>query len=145
MERPTVLLIDDEEAARELIKDMIEYEMDRLQAPPVRFVEAESGEKAYELIKAGLRPFVAVVDYSMPGGMNGVESMDRILALGIKMKVCMYSGSKEVRSEAESRGWSFHEKGVRQDQDALCWAVATMPRRKAVDAYVQVMKACGQT
>jgi two-component system, chemotaxis family, chemotaxis protein CheY len=58
------LVIDDSEIVRRVAIHL-------LQSPEMRFIEADSGERALEMCKAGM-PDMLIVDWQMPG-MSGIE------------------------------------------------------------------------
>jgi len=72
--RRKILVVDNEEADRELLVSLLE---------PMQFEmrTAASGHDALDLLVAGLRPDVVLLDLAMPG-IDGWETLRRIQALG---------------------------------------------------------------
>lgn len=76
-----VVLIDDHTVVRRGLRSFLEAYAD------IRVVgEAVSGEQALERIDSWL-PDVAVMDLLMPGGMNGIETTDRLRGISPHTKV----------------------------------------------------------
>lgn len=83
----TILLVDDEEPARQTAADM-------LGDMGFEVVEAESAEEALRLIGEGLRPDLLVTDHLMPG-MTGTDLAQKVGANGRTMPVLIVSGYAE--------------------------------------------------
>jgi DNA-binding NtrC family response regulator len=83
MNETTVLLVDDEE-------DFVSALGDRLEARGLAVDTAENGESA--LAKAQKRKFDAILlDMSMPG-MNGIETLQGLLAINPDLQVILLTG-----------------------------------------------------
>jgi len=63
--KPTVLVVDDDGELLDVLRDVIEEE-------GYRAVTARNGEGAFELLRAGERPCLILLDLKMPG-MGGAE------------------------------------------------------------------------
>jgi len=63
--KPTVLVVDDDGELLDVLRDVIEEE-------GYRAVTAPNGERAFELLRAGERPCLILLDLKMPG-MGGAE------------------------------------------------------------------------
>jgi PAS domain S-box-containing protein len=99
-----ILLMDDEESIRNLASEMLSllgYEV----------VLAKDGGEAvelYSLAKASTRPFSAVImDLTVPGGMGGKETLQRLQALDPDVKAIVSSGysNDPVMAEYEKHGF----------------------------------------
>ncbi|MCK5535782.1 MAG: response regulator, partial [Bacteroidales bacterium] len=78
-----VLVIDDERAIRNTLKDVLEYEEYKVDI-------AEDGLVGLEKIKNG-KYDVILLDIKMPG-MDGIEVLDSIFEMGTDVPVIMISG-----------------------------------------------------
>jgi CheY-like chemotaxis protein len=83
----TALLVEDEELVRTSTADM-------LSDLGYAVVEADSAERALEIVRGGLRPTVLVTDHLMPG-MNGTELARALQAELPGMQVLIVSGYAE--------------------------------------------------
>jgi len=72
MERPTLLVVDDDEDLLDVLRDVIEEE-------GYRVLTAPSGEAALELLRSGEELCMILLDLKMPG-MDGPEFRRRQLA-----------------------------------------------------------------
>ena len=84
-----IVLVDDHAVVRAGVKRLLEQE-----ALFDVIVEAESGEKAYQLF-GELNPDIMVMDLSMPG-MGGLEAMRRILMRYEKAKILVLSMHEDL-------------------------------------------------
>ncbi len=92
-----ILVIDDEAAIRDTLKDILEYEK-------YRVTTAEDGNKGIQLLQRG--SFDAVLcDVKMPG-IDGMELLDRAQALAPDVPIIMISGhgTVEMAIEATKKG-----------------------------------------
>ncbi len=99
-----VLVIDDERAIRNTLKDVLEYEEYKVDI-------AEDGLVGLEKIKNG-KYDVILLDIKMPG-MDGIEVLDSIFEMGTDVPVIMISGhaSLDTAVEAIKKGaFDFIEK-----------------------------------
>ncbi|MFN7139843.1 MAG: ATP-binding protein, partial [Limisphaerales bacterium] len=78
LEKPTLLLVDDEEAARYILRDL--FRQTRF-----RVVEASSGEEALAKAKE-INPAAIFMDVSMPG-QNGIETAKKLRADLVTQKI----------------------------------------------------------
>ncbi|HJV49517.1 MAG TPA: PAS domain S-box protein [Geothrix sp.] len=83
-ERLRVLLVDDDELIREAVAPMLEVLGHAV-------VAANDGFDAIRLLKAGLKADLVILDMNMPG-LNGAETLPRILELRPDMPVIMATG-----------------------------------------------------
>jgi len=82
---PTILLVEDEERIRRLVRNFLEWE-------GLQLLEAGSGEEAVLIAEAYSKPIhVLVTDVVMPG-MNGFELAERLARLRPDLKVLFVSG-----------------------------------------------------
>ena len=129
--RRRILVVDNEEADRELLVHLLE---------PIGFElrTAASGHDALDLIAAGLAPDVVFMDLAMPG-IDGWETIRRLRALGnIHAKVAIVSANafdKNLENDCGIRPEDFLVKPVRHSelldwlerQLQLSWADAPAP------------------
>lgn len=98
----TVLIVDDSEVARELLRDLLEtcgYEV---------IGEAKNGEEAVQKYFA-LRPQLTFMDIKMPV-MGGIEASREILNVDADARIVVCSASDagyltSVAAETGARGW----------------------------------------
>lgn len=64
MAKPVVFVIDDHLVARRLVMQIL--------GDNYQFLEAESGDRAIEMLNDGLRPDIILCDFHMPG-LDGLE------------------------------------------------------------------------
>lgn len=88
-DRIKVLVADDSEETRELIKRLVDLS-DKLSL----FGEAHSGTEVLEILKGGL-PDIVLMDINMPG-LNGLEATERISRLYPNLMVVMMSVQGET-------------------------------------------------
>ena len=87
--KTTIVLVDDHAVVRAGVRRLLEQE------PLFEVIgEAESGEKAYQII-GELKPDVMVMDLSMPG-MGGLEAIRRILMRYEKAKILVLSMHEDL-------------------------------------------------
>jgi len=102
-----VLLIDDEETSRYVLRQMLGNE------PGLRILEAESGPVGLEMAKIH-RPQVVVLDLRLPG-MDGYEVLDRLgqdeTTQDIPVVVCTSSILDEADRKRLVRAWGILSKG----------------------------------
>lgn len=97
--RPRILVCDDEENIRQVIRQMLERE-------GMEIIEAQNGDRALELLR--VQEFdLLLLDFMMPG-MSGLELLDATRTLVPRLPVIMLSGAadKAFRRKAISRGAS---------------------------------------
>ena len=71
----TILLVEDDAAIRGALRTLLELEGYRVAA-------AASGQEALALVEQGAcRPAMAIVDQNLPGGLSGVETVQRLRGL----------------------------------------------------------------
>ncbi len=86
MARPTVLLVDDEHALREMLRMVLDLS-------GFRVIEAEDGTQALDRLRAHQADVRAVLlDVQLPGTLSGVETLERIRALDPRLPVILCSG-----------------------------------------------------
>jgi CheY-like chemotaxis protein len=96
----SVLLVDDEDDLREILKDEFEYH-------GYRVLEAAGGRRALELVKANQATLGAVLtDVRMPGG-SGTELLDNVVKCGIDVPIFLLTAFVDLsEGEAKARGAS---------------------------------------
>ena len=80
-----MLIVDDEEIIRELLKEIIEA------IYPVEIDIAEEGKIALEMSSKSQYDLV-LTDINMPNGMNGDEFIKELLSSGYSKPICVMSG-----------------------------------------------------
>ena len=97
MQDLTILIVEDERAQREMLRDFL------LKAGH-RAVEARNGAEAVDLVRR-VKPDLAIVDYKMPG-QNGLEVLGELKALDTELDVIMVTayGTVETAVNAMKAG-----------------------------------------
>jgi two-component system chemotaxis response regulator CheY len=95
MVRMEALIVDDSRTIRRVIRQVLESGTFRLSIE-----EAINGEIALQRFKAGSYDIV-FLDYAMPG-LNGIETLDAILARQPKAKVIMISAMHDESLETQA-------------------------------------------
>lgn len=86
------MVIDDDDVVRESLSDLLRVE-------GYEPVECRSGESAWTMLSAGLRPAAVIVDLALPG-MSGREFLSRLRAKpwGLRLPVLMLSGWHQLET-----------------------------------------------
>ena len=111
--RGTVLIVDDEEAIRESLRMVLEYEGYRVR-------EAGNGEKALSEVRR-VPPDAVVLDIKMPE-MDGMEVLRSLRERGYEMPVIVVTGHGDITTaiEATKQGaFDFFEKPLQRDRVLL--------------------------
>jgi CheY-like chemotaxis protein len=90
----TVLIVDDDPAMRHYIRTLLELDSYRVES-------AASGLEAVALVSAGLVPDLVLLDVNMPG-LDGLETLRRLLQVRPSLKVIMCSGAPDPRKALEA-------------------------------------------
>ena len=95
-----ILIVDDEDDMRALLRNLIEVADDRL----VVAGEAQDGEEALEQWRAA-RPEIVLIDQRMPG-LTGLETAERILSEDPAQIVILFTAYLDaaIRAAAERLG-----------------------------------------
>jgi len=88
-----ILIIDDEKAIREALKEILEYEKFKVDT-------AEDGNQGIEKAKTGNYD-VIFCDIKMPG-IDGIEALERMIAQGVESQIIMISGHGTVDTAVEA-------------------------------------------
>ncbi len=88
-----ILIIDDEKAIREALKEILEYEKFKVDT-------AEDGNQGIEKAKTGNYD-VIFCDIKMPG-IDGIEALERMIAQGVESQIIMSSGHGTVDTAVEA-------------------------------------------
>ncbi|MER3406415.1 MAG: response regulator, partial [Chloroflexota bacterium] len=93
-----ILIVDDTAFMRQLLRR-------HLEAHGFEVSLAASGAEAVEVYRAQ-RPDIVLLDYTMPGGMNGLEALQAIRADDREAKViiCSAISSRQLATEALKQG-----------------------------------------
>ena len=81
----TIMVVDDDERARWVTARMLRDE-------GYQVIEAQSGEQALERLADAGQVQIVLADIAMPGGMNGVELAEKVLAEAPWRRVVLMSG-----------------------------------------------------
>ncbi|MBW8888097.1 MAG: response regulator [Fibrobacteres bacterium] len=99
MAKGKILIMDDEDLVRSVVGKMLEY-------LGYQAVMAASGEDAislYQSHRAAGQPFDAVIlDWMVPGGMDGFKTMERLRAIDPDAKGILSSGYPEQDAAART-------------------------------------------
>jgi two-component system NtrC family response regulator len=93
MQDLTILIVEDERAQREMLRDFL------LKAGH-RAVEARNGAEAVDLVRR-VNPDLAIVDYKMPG-QNGLEVLGELKALDAELDVIMVTAFGTVETSVNA-------------------------------------------
>ena len=88
-----IIIIDDEKAIRETLKEILEYEKHTISI-------AEDGKKGLEKVRENKYDLV-FCDIKMPE-MDGMEFLERVNLLGIDVPIVMISGHANIETAVES-------------------------------------------
>lgn len=89
VQRAKILVMDDEELIRDLLKDILSY----LGYDVLCTSNGQEAIRAYEQALAIRQPFAAVIlDITVPGGMGGKETLPALQALDPQVKALLSSG-----------------------------------------------------
>ncbi len=91
---PTVLIIDDERAIRNTLKEILEYENFKVE-------EALDGKDALQKIEK-LKLDLILCDIKMPGGMDGLELLQKFQKQIPETQVVMISGHGNIETAVEA-------------------------------------------
>ena len=89
----TVLVVDDEESVRHVASEILRF-------LGYSVLAAASGEKGVELVRAGARPDVVLLDLIMPG-MNGFQTLQALRAIEPDLPILISTGYAD-RAASES-------------------------------------------
>ncbi len=120
--RASVLVVDDEEAIRESLRMILEYEGYRVR-------EAANGAEALEAIRKAA-PDAVLLDIKMPE-MDGLQVLKAIQDRGYDMPVLIITGHGDVATAVEATqggAFDFFEKPLERDR-------VLVSLRNAVDSY----------
>lgn len=103
-----VLVVDDQEAIRELIRNvLVEFEDDEVDFAS----DGAEGIELYKEAREGGRPFdVVLMDLTIPGGMGGKEAIKKLLEIDPDAKVIVFSGYSNDPIMSQYQDYGF--KGV---------------------------------
>ena len=88
-----ILIIDDEKAIRNTLREILEYESYQVD-------EAANGEEGLEKLEVG--EYAAVLcDIKMPK-MDGIEALDKIMELSLETPIVMISGHGNIETAVEA-------------------------------------------
>ena len=96
----TIMVVDDEERARRVTARMLRDE-------GYDVIEARSGEQALELLAGAEQVQIVLADIAMPGGMNGVELAEKVLAAAPSCQIVLMSGYDRLFPKWESQRARF--------------------------------------
>ena len=96
----TIMVVDDEERVRRITARMLRDE-------GYHVIEANSAEQALELLADAEEVQIVLADIAMPGGMNGVELAEKVLAAAPWRRVVLMSGYDRLFPKWGSIGARF--------------------------------------
>jgi len=91
---PTILIIDDERAIRNTLKEILEYENFKVE-------EAADGKEALQKIEK-IKLDLILCDIKMPGGMDGLELLQKFQKQIPETPVVMISGHGNIETAVEA-------------------------------------------
>jgi two-component system, sensor histidine kinase len=97
MKPPHVLVVDDEGNLRAALNMLLSME-------GFQVTEAPGGEHALELVSAGLRPDLLLLDYRMPG-LNGGQTLERIRAQALDAPAVLLTAASGAHDLARQHGF----------------------------------------
>ena len=96
----TIMVVDDEERVRRLTARMLRDE-------GYNVIEAGSAEQALDRLADAGEVQIVLADIAMPGGMNGVELAEKVLAAAPSSRIVLMSGYDRLFPNWESIGSRF--------------------------------------
>ena len=120
--RATVLVVDDENAIRESLRMILEYE-------GYRVLEAANGGEALETVRSG-SPHAVLLDIKMPE-MDGLAVLSALQERGYDMPILIITGHGDVETAVQatkSGAFDFFEKPLQRDR-------VLVSLRNAVESY----------
>ena len=109
-----ILVVDDEENIRKSLKMILEYE-------GCRFLEAEDGEEALDIIRETVGLDLVLLDIKLPG-MDGLEVLAEIKKKPYSPEVIMISGHGTITTAVEATklgAFDFLEKRLQRERVLL--------------------------
>lgn len=92
---PTVLVVDDEPSMLRYLRTLLEVESYRVDT-------ASSGEEALQHLQAGPPPAVVLLDVLMPGGIDGLQTLEQMREKYPQLKVIMLSCVSDTRKVVQA-------------------------------------------
>ncbi|MGI9103990.1 MAG: sigma-54-dependent transcriptional regulator [Terriglobales bacterium] len=92
---PKILVVDDEPSMLRYLQTLLEVESYRVDT-------ASSGEQALERLQAGSSPDLVLLDVLMPGGIDGLQTLEQIRERYPQMKVVMLSCVSDTRKVVQA-------------------------------------------
>lgn len=96
----TIMVVDDDERVRRITARMLSDE-------GYQVIEAGSGEQALERLAEAGQVHIVLTDIAMPGGINGVELAEKVLAADPSRRVVLMSGYDRLFPKWGSVGARF--------------------------------------
>lgn len=97
MKPPHILIVDDEGDFRGTLNLLLSME-------GFHVSEASCGDHAIDLVDAGLRPDVLLLDYRMPG-LNGGQTLEHIRARALNVPAVLLTAASEANQLARQHGF----------------------------------------
>jgi two-component system response regulator AtoC len=91
----TVLVVDDEPSMLRYLRTLLEVESYRVET-------ASSGTEALARLQKGLQPSLVLLDVLMPGGPDGLETLEQLRSLQPQLKVVMLSCVSDTRKVVQA-------------------------------------------
>jgi DNA-binding NtrC family response regulator len=92
---PSILVVDDEPSMLRYLRTLLEVESFRVET-------ASSGEEAVKRLQDGPAPDVVLLDVLMPGGMDGLQTLEQLREKRPQLKVIMLSCVSDTRKVVQA-------------------------------------------
>src|SRR5690242_21313267 len=92
---PSILVVDDEPSILRYLRTLLEVESFRVET-------ASSGEEAIKRLQGGPVPDVVLLDVLMPGGMDGLQTLEQLREKRPQLKVIMLSCVSDTRKVVQA-------------------------------------------
>ncbi len=94
-DHPTILVVDDEPSMLRYLRTLLEVDSYRVET-------ATNGTEALERIRGGFVPDLVLLDVLMPGGPDGLETLEKLRTLQPQLRVVMLSCVSDTRKVVQA-------------------------------------------